>query len=168
MAKVGYKKSDIVGYSQEYDKINLQTSTTNKATIYYLLSEVSAAEIVDKAVAKDRLFPVDRSKVQSVGSDWDPSKPDEHTTLTLEELGLIEYVDETHYRVSDIGKMFLQSFRLKKSVLASGKYGLDIEDAVSTDSVKCLLFALFTGVRKRDERYGRDIHPYAILIWMLL
>lgn len=168
MAKVGYKKSDIVGYSQEYDKINLQTSTTNKATIYYLLSEVSAAEIVDKAVAKDMLFPVARSKVQSVGSDWDPSKPDEHTTLTLEELGLIEYVDETHYRVSDIGKMFLQSFRLKKSVLASGKYGLDIEDAVSADSVKCLLFALFTGVRKWDERYGRDIHPYAILIWMLL
>lgn len=168
MAKIGYKKSDIVGYSQEYDKINLQTSTTNKATIYYLLNEVARAGIVDKAVAKDVLFPAARSKVQSVGGDWDPRKPDEHTTLTLEELGLIEYVDETHYQVSGIGKMFLQSFRLKKSVLASGKFDLDIEDAVSVDSVKCLLFALFMGVRKCDERYGRDIHPYAILIWMLL
>ena len=168
MAKVGYKKSDIVGYSQEYDKINLQTSTTNKATIYYLLNEVATAGVVDKTVAKDVLFPAARSKVQSVGGDWDPRKPDEHTTLTLEELGLIEYVDETHYQVSDIGKMFLQSFRLKKTVLASGKYDLDIEDAVSADSVKCLLFALFTGVRKCDERYGRDIHPYAILIGLLL
>ena len=170
MAKKGYKKLEMDGYSQVSDKINLQTNITSIATLYYLLDVVNKNTPLDVCVARDSVFPAARALVKSPGSNWNPNNPDEHTTATLKQWNLVDCSqvgDKTFIVPSEFGKEFLLTFELKKEPVANNQFRISIQDKVSLVEKSQFVFLMLSRVLVRQTKYHREIHPYQMLLRFL-
>ena len=171
MAKKGYKKLEMDGYSQVNDKINLQTNITSIATLYYLLDVVNNHQTpLDVCVARDSVFPAARSQVKSPGSNWNPKNPDEHTTATLKQWNLIDLSqvgDSSFIVLSEFGKKFLSIFELKKEPVSPKQFRISIQDKLSPVEKNQFIYLMLSGVLVSQPKYHREIHPYQMLLRFL-
>ena len=150
------------------NQINLQTSFSKLAVLYYLLKVVKDNEPTTRAQTKNTLFPVARSKLKSTTTPWDPNKADTHARITLEEYGLIEYdpSDSERFSVSELGNKFLSSFNLVLNQVAGGLIDPEIISVVDPDEATYLIWQILCATHIVDSTY--DIHPYRILMALLL
>ena len=90
-----------------YDKINYQTNFTSTSTFAILLKAINEVGNVDSDYARKTLFPQARS---NAGMRYNPDNRDTHGEITLAQYGLIDYIDEKTFKLSSLGRRFLELF----------------------------------------------------------
>ena len=135
-----------------YDKINYQTNFTSTKTFAILLRAIKKAGTVSSDYARDILFPQAKS---AAGMSWNPSLPDTHGKITLEQYGLIEYVSETDFQLSYLGERFLELFDENFNQIANSDYNY-----VST--------MIDTLLKWKDVKNSRSINVGYLIIKILL
>lgn len=94
--------------SQErvYDKINYQTNFTAPTTFAILLNAIDIRGTVNSDEARATIFPQARAAIMN----YNPSNRDTHGEITLKQYGLIEYVGDKEFKLSFLGKRYLELF----------------------------------------------------------
>lgn len=156
----------MAGVTKEYNKTILQTSFTSLEYIYYLLSVVKKNQPMTSADGKDTIFPVARARIsQERGGEWSEDKRDTHAELTLREMKFIRYTDDTQnsFEVSDVGTEFLNAFTLVE-IPDGEKVKLSLIDNLSLEEKNQLLLDILIRINVKQEKYGRNLRPYLILL----
>lgn len=155
---------------KNFNKTIIQSSITNLEALYYLCQTVKVNQPMTYEDGKTRVFPEARSRIsQDKGGEWDPSKNDTHTSITLAEMNLIRYENEdnTLFSVSDFGNRFLDTFTLTEVPASSGKVKLKLDDRISKEVSYKFILDLLLGTNVVQPQYGRNNHPYLILFKLL-
>jgi len=135
-----------------YDKINYQTNFTSTSTFAILLKAIADAGEVDSEYARATLFPMARS---NAGMGHDPDKRDTHGELTLQQYGLIEYVGTRTFKLSPLGRKFLELFDEEFKPKEDNK----------CNYISTMLDALLAW---KDTKNNRDINVGLLIVKLLL
>ena len=149
------------------NQINLQTSFSKLAVVYYLLKVVADNQPVTRSDSRDRLFPIARSKLKSTTEPWSPSKKDTHARISLEEYGLIEYdeSDPEKFSVSSLGNELLGAYEMTLIPEDGGLITPQLIPRLDEDEILFLLWRVVCSTFKIDDLYS--IHPYRMLMILL-
>jgi len=135
-----------------YDKINYQTNFTAPKTFAILLKVIFDKGEVNSEEARATLFPQARSKA---GMRYDPTNRDTHGEISLAQYSLIEYTSEDTFKLSALGKRYLELFDDDFNEKANNEYNY----------VSTMLDALFSW---KDHKYGRNLNVGILLCKLLL
>lgn len=142
------------GTERDHDRINYQTNFTSPSTFAILLDVINENGIVESEIARKKLFPQARAAVMG----YNPENADTHGEISLKQYGLIEYVSDTEFQLSFLGKRFLQLFEKN----ATGKFEkkTDNESNYNSVMIDCLLaWENDSGIKK--------VHPGLLILKLL-
>lgn len=135
-----------------YDKINYQTNFTSTSTFAILLKAINEVGNVDSDYARKTLFPQARS---NAGMRYNPDNRDTHGEITLAQYGLIDYIDEKTFKLSSLGRRFLELFNDDYTPKQNNDFNY----------VSVMVDSVFAWV---DKNYGRNINVGVLLFELLL